>query len=611
MVKFGFQLGVSVVGRAVIATAFLVATVVAAQISQSPQAELASRMQAAAKAQQTGDPILVSRANRLLIAFSLAQVAELHMVQGDTTGAADLYQRSLELDDNPDIRYRCAIAFTSAGRIEDALKQTAVLVEQNPNQATAWSMQGKLQMTAKKYAEAADSLTKSLALQPDPEAAYVLASAYVNLHEPAKAEAIFQQLQQAGVDAGRIHVMAGRAYEDANLPEDAEREYKRAIEVDPKSRGHYFLGLFYLSHNGWEPTPKAREEFAKETELNPEDFFGNYFLGYLASSDKDYETSDRYLKVAAAAKPDWPEPFLYLGLNAYGRGDNKAAEDFLRKAIQLTGAEESRNNYQIRRAYFTLGRILIQTGRKEEGIKLVEKSKAMETKLVVDSRQQALDRNAASTVGGQTTSQAGVAAAPAGSTSNLTAEQKTQIAAAEKTLSNILGNAYNDLGTSEARRDDYATALTHFRDAERWNPEINGLTRNIALAAFLSGNYDESARALRTMVRRDSSDRRSQSMLAMSLYMLKQYPEAAKAFDQVSNEAMADPRMSFAWADTLVQTKDSQRANEVLSKLTAEPLPPQMWVRVGQLYGDLGDSSNAQKCFQKAKEEDPAIKTPE
>ena len=615
MVIFGSQSVVSRLRRYfVLALSFLLTIAALAQTTQpSPQAELQSRMRAAAEAQQTGDPVRISQANRPLIAFTLAQVAELRLLQGDAVRAAELYQRSLELEDNADYRYRCALAFMSAGQIDDALKQTAVLVQQDPNNAAAWSMQGKLQMTAKKYSDAADSLTKSLALQPDAESAYVLASAFVNLHETAKADAIFQQLQQAGVNPGRIHVMAGRAYEDANLPDDAEREYKKAIEIDPKSRGHYYLGLFYLSHNGWEPTPKARAEFASEVALNPNDFFGNYFLGYLASSDKDYAVSDRYLEIAADARPDWPEPFLYLGLNAYGRGDNHAAEDFLRKAIQLTGTDDGRNNYQIRRAYFTLGRILIQTGRKEEGTRLVEKSKAMETKLVVDSRQQqALDHDSASADAAvQPSSHPGTPATSVANATNLTAEQKSQIATAEKTLSAILGNAYNDLGTSEARRNDYATALQHFQEAERWNHEIGGLQRNIALAAFLSSNYAESVPALRTLVQQDASDRRSQSMLAMSLYMLKQYPEAAKAFDQVADDAMADPRMSFAWADTLVQTKNPQRATEVLSKLTEEPMPPQMWVRVGQLYGALGDSSNAQKCFQKAKEQDPTIKTPQ
>src|SRR5262249_46394743 len=165
-------------------------------------------------------------------------------------------------------------------------------------------------------------------------------------------------------------------------------------------------------------------------------------------------------------------------------------------------------------------RILIQSGRKEEGTKFVERSKAMETKLVVDSRQQTLESAPGSEIALSSTQPNAMKADSA----NLTDEQKSQIAAAEKALSTILGDSLNDLGTSEARQGEYATALTHFQEAERWNPEIAGLQRNIGLAAFLSGNYEESAKALRVLVQSDNSDHRSQAMLAMSLYMLKQYP---------------------------------------------------------------------------------------
>lgn len=594
--------------RLFILLTMIVMVAAAAWAQSDAQAELRNRLNAAAEAQESGDPVVISQANRRLIAFASAQMAELYFVQGEAEKAAELYGQSLELEENPAYRYRCAVAFMTAKKFEDALKQTNVLVQEQPQDGAAWSLQGKLQMSAKQYQQAVDSLTKAQALQPDPESGFVLASALMKLHQTEKAEAIFQQMKKAGADPARIRLLAGRAYEEAGLPDDAEREYKKAIELDPKSRGHYFLGLFYLSHNGWEPTPKAREEFAKEVEENPTDFFGNYFAGYLASGDKDYDTSDKYLKAAANAKPDWPEPDLYMGLNAYGRGDNKSAEELLRKAIELTGADESRNNYQIRRAYFTLGRILIQTGRKEEGTKLVERSKAMETKLVVDSRPQALDQAKAAA---ETNASLASSTLRTPNGTNLSEEQKSQIANAEKSLAAILGNGYNDLGTSEARRNDYATALTHFLQAEKWNPGIRGLERNIALAGFLAGNYAESARALRTVVQENPSDRRSQSMLAMSLYMLKQYPEAEKVFELVSDEAMADPRMSFAWADTLVRTKDAQRANAILGKLTEQQLPAPMWMRVGQLYASLGDSANAQRCFQKAKEEDSSIKTPQ
>src|ERR1700689_1897574 len=89
-------------------------------------------------------------------------------------------------------------------------------------------------------------------------------------------------------------------------------------------------------------------------------------VGFLASGERNYGLSDRYLKTAVEINPDWPEPWLYLGLNAYAQSDMKRAEECFRKAIVLTRADEARSNYQIRRAYVDLGRILANSGRTEE-----------------------------------------------------------------------------------------------------------------------------------------------------------------------------------------------------------------------------------------------------
>ena len=39
-----------------------------------------------------------------------------------------------------------------------------------------------------------------------------------------------------------------------------------------------------------------------------------------------------------------------------------SSEKYLRKCIELTGKDEARGNYQVRRAYVTLGRILTASG---------------------------------------------------------------------------------------------------------------------------------------------------------------------------------------------------------------------------------------------------------
>jgi len=599
-------------------------------LAQSPTAqasaatELQSRLQAASAAQQAGDPEAIAVANKRVIALGLKEMGDLRNLVGVYPAAIELYKRSVELEPTEDTRYSLAFAYFRASRPDEGLKQSEILVKADPKNAVYWNLQGKLWILKKDYRQAVDSLSKSLSLQPDMEVAYSMATALLQLHEKQKAAAIFTQMEDSSANKAAVHVMAGRAYERAGSADDAEAEYKKAIALNAKeSRGHYYLGLFYLTKNGWEPTPQSRAEFQAEVEQNPTDFFGNYFMGFITSNEKNYAESDRYLRVAAAARPDWPEPYLYMGLNAYGRGDNAAAEQFLRKAIELTGKDEGRNNYQIRRAYFTLGRILITKGDKAEGTKYVEQSKEIETKLVVAGRQQQAlanseaagsttpaDTSASSSPLPPVTNPAAPVDADTFAAAQLSDQQKTQLTAAEKQLRAILGNAYNDLGTSEARQKQYAPALADFQEAERWDPETPNLTRNIGRAAFLQKDYAESARALKIYVAGNPDDQRSQGMLALALYSIKNYSDAVIVFDRLGDAPMADPFMAYAWATSLARTNNKLRAADVLEKLTANPIPPPILVAAGQLYAEIGEGSKAQSCYQKAKEEDPSITIP-
>src|SRR5215472_19386126 len=76
----------------------------------------------------------------------------------------------------------------------------------------------------------------------------------------------------------------------------------------------------------------------------------------------------------------------------------------------------------------------------------------------------------------------------------LSAKEKAELKNAEQRLSQLLGNSYNDLGTAEARQKQYASALSYFQQAEKWNPAVPHLMRNIGFAAFRANQYPESSR---------------------------------------------------------------------------------------------------------------------
>jgi tetratricopeptide (TPR) repeat protein len=595
-----------------------------AQAAQAPKSSLNSsamddlptRMNAVATTQQAGDVVKIADANRSLIAVALRAMAELKLAQGDTQQAIDLYKRSLEFENTPDSHIALALAYMRVQKTDDALAEVTPITKSDPKNSDAWNVQGKLLMDKKEYRPAAEALTRSLELQSNVMVAYALATAYLSLHENDKAAAIFQRLSDATGDRASMHIMSGRAYQNAGMMEDAIREFNRAAQLDAKgSRAHYFLGLLYMAQNEWVATPAAREQFTEEVKLNPRDFFGNFFLGYIDNADKLYDDSDRYLKAAAVDKPDWPEPYLYIGLNAFARHDEKAAEALLRKAIALTGDDKSRNNYQIRRAYYVLGRICIQSGRKDEGVSYTKVFSEMQDKTMADSRANTPASKTQGTMG------SGMASEPSVPTSaminpsaqlgeaarQLTAQEKSEVKTTEQRVSAILGNAYNDLGTSEARQKQYVIALNYFQQAEKWNPAIPHLMRNIGFAAFRASNYPESARALKVAAQQEPGDKIIAPMLAMALYSSGQYADAVEAFDQVGDVAYSDPRVACAWASSLAHTNQPDKAAAILVRLSQQPLPPESLLLVGQAYSDLGHQQQALATFQKASQQNPSL----
>ena len=137
----------------------------------------------------------------------------------------------------------------------------------------------------------------------------------------------------------------------------------------------------------------------------------------------------------------------------------------------------------------------------------------------------------------------------------LTAEQKAEVVTAEQRVSVILGDAYNDLGTTQARQRQYVEALSNFQQAERWNPNIPHLMRNIGFAAFRANEHAEAARALKIAEQQEPGDKMIPPMLAMSLFSIDQYAEAAKAFEKMGDSVYGDPRVAYADAVSLARVR--------------------------------------------------------
>jgi tetratricopeptide (TPR) repeat protein len=588
------------------------------QKGSDPQLELDKRLAASRAALQTGDPEEVKAASQKVIAFALQQIAELRMVEEAFSQAVDLYQQSVTFEDVPYKHLRLALADLQVKKPDDALAEAQKVLFSDPQNAIAWRFEGSAWMQRKDYTQAAEALAHSLKLQGDSETAYNLAICFLAQHQKDKAQLVFSDIAKNLGDTANVHLMVGRAYREQNYPDDAEREFRRAIAINPKeAHAHYFLGLLLLMRNEWMPTPEVRDLFHAELGVNARDYLANYLLGMFASNEKRYEESDAYLAVAAEGFPDWPEPSLYMGLNAFGRQDYTAAEALLRKAIWITGNDESRSDYDIRRGYIALGRIAIAAGRKQEAEADFAKSRQL-----LDLALRASQQNVSSIL----VSQGGTAGMGAvvpllqkqqerqaisdayvGSSADevdlsgvkLSDEDKRQAEQEERYLRQVLGSTFNDLGASEARSGEFSAAFAHFQQAANWDANVAGLNRNLGVAAFKVGNYKTAILALTRQLEQEPKDEAAREMLALSYFAINDYQAATKAFSPLGDSALNQIGIAYPWAASLAKIGETKQSAAILTALERQQLAPETLFLIGQTWSEIHDYAHAVDTFRR------------
>jgi tetratricopeptide (TPR) repeat protein len=599
----------------------------------SAEAELAQRLAAAEKARTSGDPSAIALANQHLIALALRELAQLRLIQVAYPQAVELYRRSLDFEDLPDTRIDLGIAELQAGHPDEAVAESIRVLASDPKNSRALQLRGQAWMKKEEYAKAADAFDQAARLSPDVGTLYSLGICLLqtkNVTDQQRASAAFQQMIQLVGDSGSLHVLFGRAYRDAGDMPTAIREFKRAIALDSSTpHAHYFLALATMAVNEWKATPEIQTEFEKELEHYPHDYLANYMLGFIASSERQYELSDKRLEASVAVKSDWPEPWLYLGLNAYALGDVKRAEQMFRKAVELTGADESRSNFQIRRAYIDLGRILASSGRNDESEVFLAKARDLQNKVLQQSQQ---NISAMALAGGAGSAAAIVPLSPKSETeatpvlpedtdpfarvdasvmarAKLTDQQRAAADAQENRLRSVLGLSLNDLATSEAVRKEYLLALGHYQEAERWDPDIPGLSKNLGLSAFRANNYPEAIRGLAPAVAGKPEDAPARAMLGMAYFGAEKYADAVSTFSPLGVRGMQDSTVGYAWAAALVHTGELKKATEVLTEFEKENhAGTDSLLLIGQLWIEIGDYARAVDSLHRALQSDPSLR---
>jgi tetratricopeptide (TPR) repeat protein len=540
--------------------------------------------------QNAGDLDQAAGQYREFLAAALDELANGRSWAGDSAKASSLFEEALLLAPaSPSLELDYARAALRAGDLEHAEKLARGLLHQDGidarNQAQAHETLGLTLHKMSRDQEARKELEAAVALDPSLTNQYDLAVVCLGIDEEKCAVQAFDWIEASAADTPALHMRIGLAYGDSDFAPRAVAEFKKAIAEDPRyPNAHYCVAAALLAVGEDEKTlVEAESELKQELAISPNNFLAYAALGKIAVSYHRYAEAESYLKRAIALNAKNPDAFLYLGQMDYETNRLSDAETNLRKSIQLT-SDVSRNHFQIQKAHFLLGRILMQQHRETEAHAEMQIAHSFNDKALSADKNKLsamLPGNGAGTGGPD--APAGLAPATVGQPGDPEAIRKLK--ALEDVLTPPIADSYNNLGVIAASKEKYPEAFKYFSRARAWRPSLDGLDLNLGRAAFMSANFPEAIPPLTRYLRAHPQETGMRGPLAMSQFMTHNYGACLETLKGAGESVTSIPQMQYFYAESLVKTGQVATGLARLQSLEkADPNVTEVHRGIGEVY---------------------------
>jgi tetratricopeptide (TPR) repeat protein len=541
---------------------------------------------------------------RAFLADAVGELAVDRAHLGEYAKAAPLFDEALELEPNlPHLRLDYARAALLGGNYARAQSQAEAFLkdlpgETAPSLAQAHQILGRALLKMNQDQQARKELETAFALDPSFENGYDLAVACLDQDDEKCAVQLFSDMEKSVGDSAELHMSFGRAYGNSDFAPRAIAEFKQAIAENPRLPGaHYCLAAAMLAAGGDETTVQAaQDELREELAISPNDFLTYAALGKLAATRLQYAQAEHYLKRATALNPKSPDAFLYLGQIYFDTHDNDQAQIALRQAIQLT-TDVSRNRYQIQKAHYLLGRILMQQHHEDQAHAEMQISRELANKVLTNDKSELAGMLAGASSSADPASAApkdAAAAGPAAAQEHANPEAMRAMLAREKQLAPAIADSYNNLGAIAATGENYPQALGYFKHALSWNPALQGLDYNLGHAAFMASRFPDAVAPLTRYLSAHPADSGIRDALAISQFMIRDYNGCVATLARPESRTSAIPQVQFVYADSLVKTGKAAAGKQRLEALeAAHPEIPDVHRGLGEAYALDGETQDA------------------
>jgi tetratricopeptide (TPR) repeat protein len=550
--------------------------------------------------QSSGDMEQAAFAYKLFIASAVDELAGDRQKLGDKPLAARRFEEAYALRPNDeDLLLRTAQAERDAGHLPRAKELAAKLLATQPKAAEAHALNASILARSGETDAPIKEYEAAVALDPSLENGFALAKAYLAKKDDKSAASLFSEMQASTGDTAAIHMDIGRAYGEAGYPDQAIVEFKKALAKDSTLPGlHYSLGASYLLSMGEIDFPQAAAEFHKELALHPDDFLSHSQLGYIALTGHNYPEAEKELRRASEINPRDPDTLLSLGQLYVDTNRPTDAEPVLRQSIALT-TNLSRNHYQVQRAHYLLGRVLLETGRAQDARAEMQTSTDLLKLATLENQGKSAEEIAAADAGSRILSKP---VSPL-----LDPQALSAIEDREKHLSPAIADSYNNLGAITASDKDFPAAVYAFQKAAEWNPGLEGIDYNLGRAAYSAKDYATAVAPLGRYLQQNPGDVWFRSALGVSLFMTGKYQASIDILRPMEASLQSVPPLATIYAAGLVETGDLANGIARLQQLeSAAPDKPELHRMLGKAYLTSGDKTRAEQELRAALRLDPS-----